>query len=166
MIPGLADSESVSHLIQVAIAPVFLLNGLGILLNVFTGRLARVVDRMRIAANHLRDLTCSYAMRLANHLRANTDTARIPHLQRELAYQRRRLKIVNVAIALVAFSAFLTCCAILALFVGGVARASQSPLPLGLFASAVLAVIVALGLFIAEVRVSGKALAETDDLKT
>ncbi len=152
MIPGLADSESVSHLIQVAIAPVFLLNGLGILLNVFTGRLARVVDRMRIAANHLR---------------ANTDVARMPQLQRELAYQRRRLKIVNVAIALVAFSAFLTCCAILALFVGGVARASQSPLPLGLFASAVLAVIVALGLFIAEVRVSGKALAaETDDLKT
>jgi len=48
-----------------------------------------------------------------------------------------------------------------------VARTGQSPLPLGLFASAVLAVIVALGLFIAEVRVSGKALAaETDDLKT
>ncbi len=152
MIPGLDDSESVSHLIQVAIAPVFLLNGLGILLNVFTGRLARVVDRMRIAANHLR---------------ANTDAARIPHIQRELAYQRRRLTIVNVAIALVAFSAFLTCCAILALFIGGVARTGQSPLPLGLFASAVLAVIVALGLFIAVVRVSGKALAaETDDLKT
>ncbi|MBI3505839.1 MAG: DUF2721 domain-containing protein [Proteobacteria bacterium] len=151
MIPGITDSESIAHMIQVAIAPVFLLNGLGILLNVFTGRLARVVDRMRIAGNHLR---------------ANTDIARMPQLQRELAYQRRRLKIVNAAIALVAFSAFLTCCAILALFVAGIDRTSQSPLPLGLFAAAVIAVILALGLFIAEVRVSGKALAaETDDLK-
>jgi hypothetical protein len=152
MIPNLTDNESISHLIQIAIAPVFLLNGLGILLNVFTGRLARVVDRMRIAGNQIR---------------ANTDDARRPQLERELAYQRRRLKIVNGAIALVAISAFLTCCAILALFVGGLARASQSPLPLGLFAAAVIAVIAALGLFLAEVRVSGRALAaETDDLKT
>ncbi len=151
MMPGLTDNESISHLIQVAIAPVFLLNGLGILLNVFTGRLARVVDRMRIAANHLR---------------SNTDAARRPQLERELAYQRSRLKIVNGAIALVAMSAFLTCCAILALFVGGLTRDGQSSLPLGLFAAAVTAVIVALGLFLAEVRVSGKALvAETDDLK-
>lgn len=151
MIPGLTDSESIAHLIQVAIAPVFLLNGLGILLNVFTGRLARVVDRMRIAANQLR---------------SNTDVARRPQLESELAYQRSRLKIVNGAIALVAMSAFLTCCAILALFVGGVTRDSASSLPLGLFAAAVTAVIVALGLFLAEVRVSGKALvAETDDLK-
>ncbi len=152
MIPNLADNESISHLIQIAIAPVFLLNGLGILLNVFTGRLARVVDRMRIAANQIR---------------AITDEARRPQLERELAYQRRRLTIVNGAIALVAISAFLTCCAILALFVGGLARANQSPLPLGLFAAAVIAVIAALGLFLAEVRVSGRALAaETDDLKT
>lgn len=151
MIPGLTDNESISHLIQVAIAPVFLLNGLGILLNVFTGRLARVVDRMRIAANHIR---------------SNTDAARRPQLERELAYQRSRLKIVNGAIALVAMSAFLTCCAILALFVGGLTRDGQSALPLGLFAAAVMAVIAALGLFLAEVRVSGKALvAETEDLK-
>ncbi len=151
MMPGLTDNESISHLIQVAIAPVFLLNGLGILLNVFTGRLARVVDRMRIAANHLR---------------SNTDAARRPQLERELAYQRSRLKIVIGAIALVAMSAFLTCCAILVLFVGGLTRDGQSSLPLGLFAAAVTAVIVALGLFLAEVRVSGKALAaETDDLK-
>jgi hypothetical protein len=150
MIPGVSDSETVAHLIQVAIAPVFLLNGLGILLNVFTGRLTRVVDRMR---------------KVADRLRANADQAHEAQLRRELALQRLRLKIVNLAIALAAFSAFLTCCAILALFIGGLSRDTQTALPLALFAAAVGAVIVALALFLWEVRVSGQALAtETDDL--
>ncbi|MCA3261891.1 MAG: DUF2721 domain-containing protein [Telmatospirillum sp.] len=151
MIPGIADNETIAHLIQVAIAPVFLLNGLGILLNVFTGRLARVVDRMR---------------KVAAQLRADPDDADIRQLRRELALQRLRLHIVNAAIALAALSAFLTCCAILALFVGGLSRDTQSVLPLALFAAAVAAVIVGLALFIWEVRVSGRALAaETEDLK-
>ena len=151
MIPGIADNETIAHLIQVAIAPVFLLNGLGILLNVFTGRLTRVVDRMR---------------KVAAQLRAGPGDAELRQLRRELALQRLRLRVVNGAIALAALSAFLTCCAILALFVGGLSRDTQSMLPLALFAAAVAAVIVALALFIWEVRVSGKALAaETEDLE-
>jgi len=151
MIPGIADNETIAHLIQIAIAPVFLLNGLGILLNVFTGRLARVVDRMR---------------KVAAQLRADPSDAEDRQLRRELALQRLRLHIVNAAIALASLSAFLTCCAILALFVGGLSRDTQSVLPLALFAAAVAAVIVALALFIWEVRVSGRALAaETEDLK-
>jgi hypothetical protein len=150
MIPGIADNETIAHLIQIAIAPVFLLNGLGILLNVFTGRLARVVDRMR---------------KVAMQLRGNPGDAEERQLRDELALQRLRLRIVNAAIALAALSSFLTCCAILALFVGGLSRDTQSVLPLALFASAVAAVIVGLALFIWEVRVSGRALAaETQDL--
>src|SRR5688572_9008856 len=38
---------NVSHLIQLAVAPVFLLSGVGIILTVLTNRLARVVDRAR-----------------------------------------------------------------------------------------------------------------------
>ncbi len=151
MIPGFGDSETIAHLIQVAIAPVFLLNGLGILLNVLTGRLARVVDRVRIAGNLLRQ---------------NADPSRGEQVRREFAFQRRRLKIINAAIALVAASAFLTCCAILALFLGGLSRQTPAQIAVALFAAAVLAVIAALGVFLAEVRVSGQALAtETEDLK-
>jgi hypothetical protein len=151
MIPGIADNETVAHLIQIAIAPVFLLNGLGILLNVFAGRLTRVVDRMR---------------KVAAQLRAGPGDAELRQLRRELALQRLRLRVVNGAIALAALSAFLTCCAILALFVGGLTRGTQSVLPLALFAAAVAAVIVGLALFIWEVRVSGRALAaETEDLQ-
>ncbi|HEX8580161.1 MAG TPA: DUF2721 domain-containing protein, partial [Allosphingosinicella sp.] len=39
--------STIGHLIQLAIAPVFLLAGIGAILNVLAQRLARVVDRAR-----------------------------------------------------------------------------------------------------------------------
>lgn len=41
------DSASIAHVIQLAVAPVFLLSGVGIFLTVLTNRLARLVDRAR-----------------------------------------------------------------------------------------------------------------------
>jgi hypothetical protein len=151
MIPGTeGDAESIAHLIQMAIAPVFLLNGLGILLNVFTGRLARVVDRTR---------------NLAREMRGQCEPERLVQLKGELGIQRMRLVVVNGAIGLVSVSAFLTCCAILALFVGGIAKQSGGGAPVGFFAAAVVAVIAALALFLVEVYVSTRALREeTGDL--
>lgn len=37
---------SVAHLIQLSVAPVFLLAAVGALLNVFTGRLSRIIDKV------------------------------------------------------------------------------------------------------------------------
>ncbi len=146
------DSASIAQLIQTATAPVFLLNGIAILLTVFASRLARLVDRLRLAADQLR---------------AGADGKRAVALRREIVFQRRRLRVVNGAIALAAVSAFLTCCAILSLFLGGVSQAAASPVPMGLFGAAVFAVIVALALFLIEVHISGKALnAEIADLET
>jgi hypothetical protein len=151
MIPGGdGEVEGIAHLIQMAIAPVFLLNGLGILLNVFTGRLARVVDRTR---------------NLAREMRGQCEPERLIQLKAELGIQRMRLIVVNGAIGLVAVSAFLTCCAILALFVGGIAKQAGGGAPVGFFAAAVVAVILALALFLVEVYVSTRALRkETSDL--
>jgi hypothetical protein len=42
-----ASISSVAHTIQLAVAPVFLLAGIGGILNVIATRLARVVDRVR-----------------------------------------------------------------------------------------------------------------------
>lgn len=146
----LSDSASIAQLIQTATAPVFLLNGLAILLTVFTGRLARLVDRMRRAADLLRE---------------GVDETRARVLRRELAFQRRRMGVVNAAIALAALSAFLTCCAVLTLFVGALSQAAASPVPVVLFAVAVATVIAALALFLVEVYISGQALrAEVADL--
>jgi hypothetical protein len=143
--------ESIAHLIQMAIAPVFLLNGLGILLSVFTGRLARVVDRTR---------------NLSRELRGLAEPERMRQWHGELAIQRTRLRVVNAAIALLTVSTFLTCCAILALFVVGVSRGVASTVPIGFFAAAVVAVILALGLFLIEVYISIRALRrETEDIE-
>ena len=39
---------NVAHVIQLAVAPVFLLTGIGAILSVLTGRLGRLVDRFRV----------------------------------------------------------------------------------------------------------------------
>lgn len=42
-----SSAADIAHLIQLAVAPVFLLAGIGSMLNVLAQRLARVVDRAR-----------------------------------------------------------------------------------------------------------------------
>ena len=45
--PDPASLATVADIIRVAVAPVFLLSGIGVILSVLTGRLARIVDRAR-----------------------------------------------------------------------------------------------------------------------
>ena len=45
--------DSIAHVIQVALTPVFLLSGIGALLNVFNTRLARVSDHVSHTADLL-----------------------------------------------------------------------------------------------------------------
>ena len=44
--PPISPLDSVAHIIQLALTPIFLLSGIGALLNVFATRLARVADRV------------------------------------------------------------------------------------------------------------------------
>ena len=39
---------AIAHVIQLAVAPVFLLTGVGALLSVLTSRMARIIDRARV----------------------------------------------------------------------------------------------------------------------
>lgn len=50
MLPSLAETPltSIAHVIQLAVAPVFLLSGVAALLNVLSNRLSRIVDRARL----------------------------------------------------------------------------------------------------------------------
>ncbi len=47
----------IAHAIDLAVAPVFLLSGIGVLLGVLTNRLARIVDRARKVEESLRQAT-------------------------------------------------------------------------------------------------------------
>ena len=45
--------DEIAHIIQLSVAPVFLLTGVGTLLNVLSGRLGRIIDRSRVIEQRL-----------------------------------------------------------------------------------------------------------------
>ena len=74
----------IAHAIDLAVAPVFLLSGIGVLLGVLTNRLARIVDRARKVEESLRQATV-----------AAPDDGR-----EQLRVAARRAKFINVSITL------------------------------------------------------------------
>src|SRR4051812_23021700 len=92
----------ISHTIQLAIAPVFLLTGVGTNLLVLTNRLARIIDRSRVVEDRIE------AAPGAAH----------PESDAELGVLYRRAHLINGAITLSTSCALLICVVIAALFVG------------------------------------------------
>jgi hypothetical protein len=60
--------DTVAHVIQVALTPIFLLSGIATLLNVFSTRLARVADRVESVAQAIGDANVTQAEMLAAQL--------------------------------------------------------------------------------------------------
>src|SRR5579862_5510319 len=89
----------IAHLIQSALAPVFLLSGVGVTLGVMTGRLTRAVDRAR-----------ALEARLASH----PDNARQIH--QDLRVLARRARYINAAITMCGCSAVLIALVVITLF--------------------------------------------------
>ena len=50
------EYQTISQIMQAAVSPVFLLTGVGALLNVLSGRLGRIIDRLRFLQRYI-DLT-------------------------------------------------------------------------------------------------------------
>src|SRR5579864_281141 len=94
--------DTVAHIIQVALTPVFLLSGIATLLNVFSARLARVADRVEAVGKALED--------------ADADQRQL--LSAQLAQLHRRSVALDVAVILGAVGGAATCGAVMALFVG------------------------------------------------
>jgi hypothetical protein len=142
-----ASLDSVAHVIQVALTPIFLLSGIAALLNVFSTRLGRVSDRV--------DQLAQQAIGADPH-----EGRRIAAL---LAFQRRRSQILDVAVVLGALAGGATCGATLTLFVGALRdRAGASVLFL-LFGLAVLATLGALLAFVCEMLLAGRGLREATE---
>ena len=90
--------STVSHVIQLAVAPVFLLTGIGAILSVLTGRLGRLVDRFRALSETRETLPAAQS--------------------RELAILTVRARWVHWAITLCTASALFVAIVIAALFLG------------------------------------------------
>jgi len=133
MIPNLGIS-GIAHAIQLAVAPVFLLSGVGGMLAVITNRLARIVDRAR-------DLERA----------ANGDDEAAVDARRELMLIARRGRMVSWSIALCTTTALLIAAVVATMFIGAFYGFDASVPVALLFIAAMIALIAALALFLREV---------------
>ena len=98
----IASSHDIVQIIQLSIAPVFLIAGIGTLLNVLTSRLARVVDRGRVIEQDL-DSPVGSGVHTNRHLA-------------ELRVLDQRMNWIHNAITLSTTAILLVCLLIVALF--------------------------------------------------
>lgn len=110
VLPPMPISD-VTHVIQLSIAPVFLLTSIAAVLGVLSTRLGRVVDRYRA---------------IEDRLPAIPDTARRAPLEAEAMLLYRRRKLVHVAMTLGTSAALLVCFLIATAFVGALTRTDVS----------------------------------------
>tara|TARA_R110000824_G_scaffold50894_5_gene141884 strand:+ start:5720 stop:6193 length:474 start_codon:yes stop_codon:yes gene_type:complete len=123
--------------LQTAMAPAFLLVGIGAMLNLFAGRLARIIDRSR-------DLQSLYKT-----------TTGVEHdlVVAELGDLQLRLKVVNSAIFLSVISAIIACTLIGMLFIMGLTGGDLALAVAGAFVVAISLLSIALVQFLREVRI-------------
>ncbi len=129
----------ITHVIQLAIAPVFLLTAIGTLIAVLNLRLGRNIDRRRLMEEELRGSTDN----------KQTDEQRAR--QRELRLLARRVRLIYFAMLSAGLGALLVCLVVAGSFVGALVAVDISREVAVLFILAMFAVIGSLGMFLREV---------------
>ena len=130
-----APLSDVSHVIQLAIAPVFLLTAIATILNVLAGRLGRAVDRRRVLAAALLNL--------------DGDIAALA--KQELSYEMRRIKLIYVAISMAVFAALLVAALISLAFIDPFVQLEFTKLIAALFILAMVALVASLAILLREI---------------
>lgn len=129
---------SIAHVVQLAVAPVFLIAGIGAMLNVLTNRLSRVVDRARKLADRLSGVESQPKARLSA----------------EVAILAKRASLVHAAIACCAVCALLICLVVVVLFLGAMFDLNASLSVAVLFIAAMTAFIAGLLFFLREIHLA------------
>ena len=133
---------AVAHAVQLAVAPVFLLTGIGAFLTVMTNRLGRVIDRARILEERLE--------------RATPES--VANLRADLAMLSRRAKLNGRAITFCTATALLICTMIAVLFVSAFLGFEASIPVAVLFVAAMLSFFLGLLWFLREIYLATKSL--------
>ena len=139
--PTIPAISTIAQTIQLSLAPVFMLAGIGQLLNVLAGRLSRVIDRAR----------------KLEQLHPNFSAAERTRYGWELRLLDRRMTIINAALFLAVSSAIMTCVLIALLFIAELAKLHFGTAVALCFILAMILLIAALVSFIVEVRISLRA---------
>ena len=132
------DVARIAHSIQLSVAPVFLLSGIGVLLGVLTSRLARVVDRARpLEEQH-----------------QIADPAAAAELHHRLRWLAKRARLMNAAITLSTISALLVAIVVALLFTSAFVQFTLAVPVAALFIGAMVSLVGALITFLIEVRIA------------
>jgi MFS family permease len=134
--------STVAQIIQLAVAPVFLLAGIGAFLNVCAGRLSRIVDRARWIEPLL------LGSRGAEHER---------HL-REIRVLDRRMALVSWAIFFSVLAAVLICIVVILLFAASLTEAHFGTAVALLFIATMISIGLGFAVFLLETRVGSRAV--------
>lgn len=144
--PGLDFSQfavsDVAHAIQLSLGPVFLLNGVGVMLSMMTTRLARIVDRARVLEHRL----------------PTAGEAEAAETHRVLQVTSRRARLMNRAITLGTVAALLVAAVVALLFAAAFVTFPIGPPIAVLFVICMGSLVGSLWCFLIEVRVATEAL--------
>ena len=133
---------AVAEIVRLAVAPVFLLSGIGAFLNVCVSRLSRIVDRSRQIE----------PMLLASR---GTEHDRWVY---ELRVLDRRMSLVSWATALSVVSAVLTCLVVVLLFAANLIRTHLGTEIAWLFMASMLAIGGGFSFFLIETTIAARAV--------
>lgn len=127
----------ITHVIQLSVAPAFLLVAMGTLITILTARLARIVDRRRVVQERLGSLT-----------------GEAVEQEQEMTQLLRRGNLIYFAILFAVLGALLVCLVVGGTFLGALLSVALSKLVAGLFVLAMISMVTAWSLFLSEVSLA------------
>lgn len=125
----------VSHVIQLAVAPVFLLTATATMISVMNTRLGRIVDRRRLVQDRLKQ----------------ADETQAGEFKVELRTLFRRSHLIYLGILFMVLAALLVCLVVAGAFVGALISVSLEKTIAITFVLAMCSMIISLGMFLREV---------------
>lgn len=137
------DSSAITHGIQLAVAPVFLLTAVSGMIGAVAGRLARIIDRARV---------------VEDRARASMEPEFLARAYNELADLRLRGRLANGCIGLLTFCAFLIGITIILLFLGETTNFQSNRLAVAGFLAGVASFLLALVCFLTETLLATRLL--------
>ncbi len=123
----------IAHVIQLSVAPVFLLTAISTLIGAMNTRLGRIIDRRRVVTEM--------------HEKSETS----PADSEELLLLARRRHLIYLAILFAVIAALLVCFVVAGAFLGALMSADLARLVAGFFILAMGSMIAALTLFLREI---------------
>lgn len=150
MLPQITASSAtqVAHIIQISVAPIFLLAGVGAFLNVCAGRLARIIDRSRDIEPMILQSRGEEHDRWLGEIRVLD----------------RRMALVSQAIFFSVLAAVLTCLVVITLFAGALTGGGFGTAVALLFIGSMVAVGISFSIFLFETRLGSRSVRIRTDI--